>query len=322
MNRREFLLSGTAALAFGGCRTATDFQPERSFALGPNGQLRIPVPGLAAPVRFLVAADTHLSLRDERDSAFAENCARMTAKTQPMKALPSLFDRARREKADLVLLAGDILSFPTLANVEHVRETLAAGGVPWMYTAGNHDWHFEGDEGSDLEQRARWIGRRLGGLYPVGANPLCHARTVGGVRFVAMDNSAYHILPEQLAFWREQVASGEPIVLFSHVPLWVKEWSVLMKGWGVLMCGNPTWGYDTDPFWKIERRQRWAVRQTPETFAFREEVLAAPNLVAAFSGHLHHLLVAQERGKCLFSVAANNAGNLLSVTLVDEKGAS
>lgn len=74
-------------------------------------------------------------------------------------------------------------------------------GVPWLYTAGNHYWHFEGDEGSDAEQRARWIEKRLLPLCK-GEDPMAYAKKVGGVRFLMIDNSTYNVDGRQLEFRR------------------------------------------------------------------------------------------------------------------------
>lgn len=134
------------------------------------------------------------------------------------------------------------------------------------------------------------------------------SRVVKGVRFVAIDNSIYHVSEAQLAFWKAEAAKGDPVVLFMHVPLW-------LPGWGLFTCGNPDWGAARDPYAAVERRETWAPRQTPSTFAFRDAVLATPNLVGVFTGHEHTLMVGAERGKFLFSVPSNRDGAFLDVSL-------
>ena len=54
---------------------------------------------------------------------------------------------------------------------------------------------------------------------------------------------------------------------------------------------------------------------SPSTFAFRDAVLATPNLVGVFTGHEHTLMVGAERGKFLFSVPSNRDGAFLDVSL-------
>ena len=319
LTRRNFLTTGgAAAIGAAGCRSAAQRTGDKDFVLSPNGcELLLPWEGLKERVRVWVAGDTHFGMYDGRDAQYADNYRRMGWKAEgyaeKVRAHKAAFERmledAKREKIDLLLLAGDIVSFPTLANVEYVAGALAASGIDWMYVAGNHDWHFEGDTGSDLEQRDRWIGRRLKPFYPAGANPLMHSRVVKGVRFVAIDDSAYLIRREQLEFWKAEAAKGDPIVLLMHIPLFA-------EGWGIFTCGCPFWNAANDPYWKIERREKWrAEGPTSESFAFREAVLSTPNLVGVFSGHIHALMSARIRGQNMFSVADNRKGRVLDVRI-------
>ena len=308
MTRRGFFAGGAGLAASGlagGCRCGNAAAP-RQFALTARN-LRLPWPGLAEPVRFVVIGDTHWAYSDGRDAQHADNCRRMAQWPGDGDAIAKALQRAKDEQADLVVLVGDNISFPTLANVERLRGELEKSAVPWVYTAGNHDWHFEGDPGSDVEQRGRWIEKRLKWFYQ-GEDPLCHSKVVKGVRFVMIDNSVYHVLPEQLAFWRREAAKGDPTVLCMHIPLWT-------EGWGERLCGSPTWGAAVDPYWEIERRERWAERQMPSTFEFREAVLSTPNLIGVFTGHMHRLMAAQERGQLMFSVRRNSDGTSLEVTV-------
>jgi len=308
-NRRDFLRGAASfCLLSGGCRSFRD-DAGRGYALDGTGKLTVDWAGLAEPVRFWVIGDTHFALRDARDDDHAEHCARMGQWGAGKEPFEAMLARARKEKPDLLVLVGDNISFPTLANVEYLKTSLDGCGVPWIYVAGNHDWHFEGDEGSDFAQRARWTESRLKPLYQ-GANPLMASRVVKGVRFVMIDDSLYHVLPEQLDFFRAEAAKGDPVCLCMHIPLW-------RPGWGIFTCGCPTWGAATDPYWQIERRQRWAERQTPSTFAFREAVLGTPNLVGVFAGHIHALQAARERGQNLFTTSGNGNGDHLDVTVGD-----
>ena len=308
-NRRNFIGTTFAFAATAGCMaprcgTAKAAKP---FSLDGRCTLRMPVPGIPGPVNFFVVGDTHFGLHDARDDKHADNYKRMAQWPSPKDVLAKALKRAKDAKTDMVLLVGDIISFPTLANLDHLRAELDRFNIPWLYVAGNHDWHFEGDSGSDLEQRSRWIERRLKPLYK-GENPLMYSRLVKGVRMVMIDNSAYHVTPEQLAFWKAEAAKGDPIALFMHIPLWV-------EGWNITTCGHPRWGAATDPYWEIERRERWAERLMPSTYAFREAVFGTPNLVGVFTGHNHKLMVGQEGNALLFSVPANRDGSCMEVQL-------
>lgn len=103
---------------------------------------------------------------------------------------------------------------------------------------------------------------------------------------------------------------GDPIVLLMHVPLWVERLDVFT-------CGCPTWGSATDPYWEIERRGRWASSQSPSTFAFRDAVLATPNLVGVFAGHVHRpSAVHASEDQLLFTVPINREGAAFDVRLL------
>lgn len=320
LTRRNFFRTGGVAALSGcfGCAASLAKANAKDFVLTPDGsELNLPWAGLGGKVRVWVAGDTHFGMYDERDAQYSDNYRRMSwgpeRYAEIAQAHKSAFERmlaaAKKERIDLLLLAGDIISSPTLANVEYVTEALQASGVNWMYVAGNHDWHFEGDPGSDLEQRDRWIEKRLKPFYPKNVDPLMYSRVVKGVRFVAIDDSAYLIRREQLEFWEAEAAKGDPIVLLMHVPLFA-------EGWGVFTCGCPFWGAANDPYWKIERREQWrAEGPTPESFAFREAVLTTPNLVGVFTGHIHALMCAHLRGQNMFSVVSNAEGRFLDVRI-------
>ena len=231
--------------------------------------------------------------------------AQWPSKKEPFE---EMLGKVAESKADRLLLLGDIISFPTLANVEYLQRTLEASKLKYHYIAGNHDWHFEGEEGSDLEQRTRWIEKRLKPLYQ-GDNPLMYSFKIGGIRLVMIDNSAYHILPEQVDFWRAEAAKGDPMVLAMHIPFW-------QEGYLITTCDAPRWGAATDPYWEIERRERWAERSMPSTIEFRKAVYSTPNLVAIFAGHEHRLMFSSDKGKMQMVVPSNRAGAYLEVNFM------
>jgi len=308
-SRRNFLKAaglGAPAMALSGCLVKDRSGRFRTFTLAERGNLRLPVPGLKAPVKFFVAGDTHFAMADQRDEPYRDNYARMAKNPGTPADFEKMLASAKEGAVDLVCLVGDIISFPTLANVEYVERTLKASGVKWLYTAGNHDWHFEGLPGSDIEQRAEWTEKRLKPLYQ-GANALYSSKVVKGVRFVAIDNSVYHVTKEQLAFYRQEAAKPEPIVLLMHIPLWT-------EGFGVFSCGSPMWGAKIDPYWEIERREKWAEKQCESTFIFRDEVLATPHLAAVFTGHIHQFMVAHTpEDQLMFTVPQNRTGARIEV---------
>ena len=267
--------------------------PETSFAL-TGADVKIYSKAIAEPVRVLQISDTHLFLDDERGADYRDYSKRMAAAynktkhfktgadTNPIDELKKILADVSPEKYDAVVLTGDIVSFPSAAGVDFLLEHLGATGVPYYYIAGNHDWHFEGLPGSSADLRAEWTSKILAPLYPKGADPLAYSVDIKGVKLLLVDDSTYEILPEQLDFVRRELAQGTPTALFMHIPLYAPGRGV---GYGV---AHPKWGAASDGGWKIERRERWPeAGHTETTFAFRRDVLAAPNLVGVFTGHVH-----------------------------------
>ncbi|NJC24453.1 putative phosphodiesterase [Arthrobacter pigmenti] len=268
--------------------------------------------------RIVIIADTHLKLDDVRGEAFRGYTQRMaeaytSAKhyrtnqvATPEDGFIEALSRAVDESASLVALLGDIVSFPSEAAIEWAAAWLNEIGIPWTYTAGNHDWHYEGMPGSDVELRARWIKQRLMPLYG-SADPMMSVRLLNGVRFVTIDDSTNEISPDQLEFFRAQVATGAPVVLFIHIPLFAPGRSVKFG------CGHPEWGTSTDTLFTVEQRRPWRRRHTPTTMAFRRDVFSAPNVLAVFAGHNHEASLDVVNGVPQCVVAPNLTGAHLVV---------
>ena len=237
--------------------------------------------------------DTHLSLDDERGEPYQEYSKRMACayksnshfQTGEPYSTAESFELtlavAKKERVDFLALTGDIFSFPSESAVEWARQKLAATGIPYAYVAGNHDWHYEGMEGSSQELRDTWTAKHLTPMYQ-GNHPLYAAYDFNGIRFVCIDDSTYEILPEQLEFFREQIKSGLPLLLLMHIPIYMPGRTL---GYG---CGHPKWGEKTDRNYEIERREKWRKEgHTQVTMDFCEEVFNAPNLLTVLAGHTH-----------------------------------
>ena len=298
MSRRNVFRFGAAAAAMAAvprARAAETPAGGVSFA-SVKESLRFTMPSYKGQCRFMVVGDSHLSIDDARGEPFSQYSGRMAKpyrsalhfRTGRPIASPDGFEyalaEAKKMKVDFLALVGDIVSFPSEAGVEYVRRRLDESGLDWMYISGNHDWHYEGLPGTEMALRAEWTKKRLAPLYQ-GADPMMASRVVKGIRFVFIDNSLYEILPEQLAFWRQEAAKGEPVALMMHIPLW-----------------------------QIERRPQWpAAGHTQTTFAFREAVFSTPNLLGVFVGHVHRHFFAFDRGHVQCAVAANADGSFFDV---------
>ncbi len=323
-SRRHFVQGGAIASlslpAFAQQRPSSPRQPV-AFAQDRN-RIRILTPGLARAFNLLMLADTHLFRDDDRGKPFRSFSGRMAMAynqtrhfesgepTDPEKGFVEALRVAQKNKSSLVAMVGDIVSFPSEAAVEWVLAQLRESGLPSLYTAGNHDWHYEGMDGPLDTLRDTWTRQRLLPLYR-GDPPLMSVRETEGVRVVAIDNSTYEIQPAQLDFLRQQIASNTPFILCVHIPLHAPGRSL---GFG---CGHPDWSAATDRNHQLERRVRWREGgHTRITFDFHREVFSAPNLLAVFAGHTHRASLDVVNGIPQFVTDPNATGAHLLVDFV------
>ena len=330
--RRRFLqasiAAGTAALLPSGnllmaAETSADKSfPETTFSLDGR-KIRIYTKSISEPVRIMHVSDTHLYLDDERGDKYREYSDRMSkaynstrnykngAETNPMEMVDQIVEEAGAQDLDAIAMTGDIVSFPSAAGVDFILERFGKLSVPRYYISGNHDWHFEGMAGTERELRDEWIEKRLKPLYPSGANPLCYSVKVKGVKLLFIDDSIYEMLPEQLEFVQKELATMEPTAAFMHVPLYAPGRSV---AFGV---GNPNWNASTDGNYKIERRPRWPEKgHTETTYAFRDALLNAPNLIGVFQGHIHRQSLDICEGKPLHVTPSASDGSTTSIEIL------
>ncbi len=335
MDRRTFLRAGSAAGVSAACLSPAfaaernhtapqaDISSRGSFAVDEN-RVRFYSKAFSKPVHALMAADTHLFKDDERGKPFREFSQRMAGaynKTQhfrsgeatnPETSFEQILSRAQQQNVDVLALVGDIFSFPSEAAIEWVGERLEASKLRHFYVAGNHDWHYEGMPGSLNELRETWIEKRLKPLYQ-GKHPLMSFHDVGDVRFLAIDNSHYQILPPQLKFLREQIKTGKSLVLTVHIPLFAPGRPM---GFG---CGHPNWNAASDRNAALERRPTWPkAGHTHTTFDFHREVFAAPNMLGVFAGHTHRNSVDVINGIPQFVTDDNASGAYIDVEFLPQ----
>lgn len=328
MKRRSFLQkTATGLLGLGAAHQAAATKlPGRKMALQgyvtqDENRINLYSGFIKEPIRVILAADTHLWMNDGRGDPYRKYSDRMATAynqtthfqtgepTNPNESFEHIVRLAVESEADVLALPGDIFSWPSEAAIEWAYAKLESAGIPYIYVAGNHDWHYEGMEGSLEELRATWIERRLLPFYR-GNDPMMAAYDVKGVRFLAMDNSTYQISDQQLDFFRRQVQTGVPLILLVHIPFYAPGRSV---GFG---CGHPDWGAATDRIYEIERRPRWPESgHTETTMAFYREVFNAPNLLGVFAGHIHRPSFEQINGVPQFVADDNASGAFLDISL-------
>jgi len=293
-----------------------------SHYLGSNGILpaTIKIPGYKDSLKIIQITDAHISIADETEADMMTYGERMhKAYMNPRKHysldtsettfeyFDDILQNAKNDKVDLLLLTGDILNFPSAVSVKYVYDRLNATGIPWLYISGNHDWHYEGMEGTSEQLRDTWIKNRLSPLYK-GNDPLMQKIEINGVDLIVLDNSTYQISKPQLEFFQSCLSQNKPCILMVHIPLYAPGRPV---GFG---CGHPDWGAKTDLGYKLERRPQWPeTGHTKATMEFYDTVLRADNLLGVLAGHIHNQSVDVINGIPQVVSEANAEGGYLQV---------
>ncbi|PWJ53908.1 calcineurin-like phosphoesterase family protein [Dyadobacter jejuensis] len=327
MKRRNFIqntVAAAAAVTLSNNAQAANVPPRIGRFSCDQNKVKIYASEFSKPVQVLFVSDTHLWMDDQRGEPFSQYSGRMAKAynetrhfqtgqpTNPNESFEKIIQAAKTSKVDLLALPGDLFSFPSEAAIEWAYKQLSESGIKYQYAAGNHDWHYEGMDGSSVDLRKQWCESRLKPLYQ-GGNPLMSVNEINGIRFVMLDNSTYEILPEQLQFFREQVASEKPLVLFVHIPLYAPGRSM---GFG---CGNPQWGWEADHGYEVERRHRWPKSgHTRTTMDFHREVFLASKMLGIFAGHTHQQSLDVVNGIPQFVTAPNAAGGCLELEFLKE----
>jgi predicted phosphodiesterase len=295
MNRREVIVSLAAVPTIVGSAKlmrVDGIQRKGSYSID-DIHVRFFNPDIKERFTIIFLADTHLFRDDQRGDAYKAYSGRMAKAynqtrhfktnepTNPEACFEKTLEIAKKENAKLLVLAGDIFSFPSEAAIEWVLDKLKAFGLPYVYTAGNHDWHYEGMQGTAAQLRETWIQKRLFPLYQ-NENPMMAMREIHNVRLLTIDNSDYQITRAQLDFFRKAIADGKPVLLMMHIPVFAQERPV---SYG---CGHPEWGAKADRNFELERRERWPeAGHNAITQKFYREVLETPNLLGILAGHIH-----------------------------------
>ena len=332
MKRRSFIQRttllggiGLSPFSFGFSSNKNDLLQSNVYVTMDQEKVSFYAEKIKENIKVVHIADTHLFMDDDRGIPYTEFSNRMAKaynqtthfktreKTTPMECFENTLAYAKEVNADVITLVGDIFSFPSELAVEWVNSKLEAIDIPYIYVAGNHDWHYEGMSGKLDTLRDTWIDNRLLSLYQ-GNNPLMAAYDIKGIRFLAIDNSTYEINDEQLAFFSHHAASGMPLILLVHIPMYAPGKSI---SYG---CGNPNWNASTDGNYKLERRPRWPENgHSKTTFNFYNEVFSSPNLLGIFTGHIHKNSIEIINGKPQIVSDDNASGGYLDIDFLNLK---
>jgi hypothetical protein len=256
--------------------------------LDDASQALIEVPGLKHEVKVWHLTDSHMTTCDERDAAAWSDAEKFDAVFRPRtpkgvgtrRLFEDSLTRAKEAGVDALALGGDITHFPSHLGLECIREGAEGLGKPWLYSLGNHDWHFPQLEWNESTREA---------YYPrfdfvEGGTPEIHCCEVGGITLIALDNSSYQVSDSQVDFLAERLQRGKVCLLFVHIPLYIPELEpAVVEAWKApIMMGAPDWCQ--------EAREKWKTRSDDQATKRLMELVGsdvAQNLAAVFCGHVH-----------------------------------
>ncbi|MBO5480575.1 MAG: metallophosphoesterase [Clostridia bacterium] len=176
--------------------------------------------GATKPFTIIHMSDTHITYADERDGE---------RKVELSKARTPIFPDAEQMLVESVKLAkeyqapimhtGDLMDFVSTANLERVARFMR--DCDCFVSAGNHEFsQYVGEAWEDAAYRNQSLAK----VQAAFLNDIrMSSRVINGVNFVAIDDSYYLFEKQQLAFLKEEVKKGLPIILMLHNPIYEKQ---------------------------------------------------------------------------------------------------
>ncbi|MBQ4354925.1 MAG: metallophosphoesterase [Clostridia bacterium] len=247
--------------------------------------------GAEKPFGALHGSDHHLCLCDGRDDERKQELAlnRSNAFTgghpEKLTEEAEAYFAYAAEHGLTALYTGDFLDFTSEANFDYARALFS--GADAFVCAGNHEYSlYVGEAWEDEAYKAPHFGKVLAS-FP-NNNIWYGERIINGVRFVAVDNGYYYILPEQFEKFREACSDAMPVVLLVHNPLYSADILAQMDANGrkpsspPYLCGCPEEYLRSLNDHRF--RQQRPDQTTTDFLAFCNET---PNLKAVLAGHLH-----------------------------------
>lgn len=192
--------------------------------------------GLHHPYRIMHISDVHLTCKDDLSSEeeakradkrtadwvttrkdFAKGFGEICEAEHNIPAQQQLMDLlsyTEENKADALLISGDLVDFYSSANMRFVQRMLEDLTIPYMWVCGNHEAHKEN--------------------YPDYApfmrmDPSFQVIEQEDFLIVGIDNGQREISPYQLERLKALFAKDKPILLVMHVPIKTKGNAALLQ---------------------------------------------------------------------------------------------
>ena len=173
--------------------------------------------GLEKPFRAVHISDNHLTYADETDDPRKRELARERIKGFPKNSeiLAEELEYAKRNGLT-VLHTGDMIDFVSNANIAAAKQISAQNDL--FFAAGNHEFSLYVGEAFEDEAYRNQSLDKIQALF--GNNIRFAVRKMGGINFVAIDNSYYRYEEWQYEAFKEVLKQDMPIVILQHNPLY------------------------------------------------------------------------------------------------------
>ena len=238
--------------------------------------------GLSKPFEVLHASDTHLALADDRDDQRKLDLAKQRYQyfDYALGNVKFMSDYAKEHNLTIVH-TGDLIDFVSELNLDIAREFTSNNDV--FFAAGNHEFSLYVGEAFEDEAYRNISLKKVQSAF---TNDIRFSvREIGGVNFVAIDNSYYFFEKSQLDGLKEVAKQGKPMVLLMHNPIYTKdffEYKIKNHPDAAFLNGVPNelmTGYAKDRY----------VQQKGDavTFATCDYIKSEPLIKAILCGHLH-----------------------------------
>ena len=190
----------------------------------------VPIKGLKQDFKILQITDLHACAVSDAEAAampayrldYIRQRQALFSGGRPYPAdavLPVLFEYGAEICADLILLTGDILDFPSETNLSLLRSCMEGSSVPCLYIMGNHDWSFADDYHTG--NAAALYLPRMGELS--GGDPCFTVYETENVVVCAVDSGLDRVtegaVDAYTALAQRARTEGKPLILSLHVPI-------------------------------------------------------------------------------------------------------
>lgn len=194
------------------------------------------IPELEQDYEIWFMTDSHITLCDESESAeVAEYAAQRTPGFANEMGVSSeqifsqFIDEANEQSPDMILFGGDILDFPSDANMAFLKAELDRLEVPYVLTLGNHDWTFPWEymteEGSakyrpvfDDSMYGNFTDTESLTVLSAMGNSYANVIELNDMVILSVDDSSNQVASEALEVVENAYGMEKPIILLQHVP--------------------------------------------------------------------------------------------------------